>query len=223
MPLPLIPIVIGAVAAAGGLVTAKLIKPKTDEVLKVAILGGERTGKTTLRAAMRQADPAVTTYDPATGVFETTMAGGTVKIEIAHDVAGATQAKVTEWKAAFASAEAVLYLFRADLIHTQDDHHIQSVKLDLDMLKEWQDGAKSKAPRVILIGTWADRHPQFNIDADSFAKRVRTADPIKLGRSKFTKKAPVYVGSLSDEGAVTLVEDIMSGLVPTHSSKRKSK
>lgn len=217
MPIPVIPVVAAAVVAvAAG--AATLLKPKRIETLNVAILGGEKTGKTTLLTVLRQRTLGAGPDAPPAGPFIVAIGDNAVQVNVLKDVSGAAdRAKFTDWKDVFLEAQVVLYLFRADLIGAQEEKHITAVKSDLNMMKDWADSMKSKAPRMILIGTWGDQNPQFSEDLERFSKLVRSSDPIKLGRAKFAKKAPVYVGSLASDHGNELVDDILSGLVfPGH-------
>jgi hypothetical protein len=220
VPVPLIPvIVVGVVAAASAVVS--LVRPKTVAPLKIAILGRERTGKTTLLSALRHIGPPAEAGERSDGAFDVKDGENAIQVEVLKDVDGAVRAKFTDWKSVFLRAEAVIYLFRADLIHAKDAKHIRSVKSDLDVMKDWADGMKSDAPRIILVGTWGDQDPLFGENSERFAKSVRASDPIKLGRAKYSKKAPVYVGSLLGDHSSTLIDDVVSGLVIlTRRSKR---
>lgn len=77
---------------------------------------------------------------------------------------------------------------------------MELVERDLNQFRDWlkKAGAGASVPRIILIGSWADRSPDFVKDAAKFTSRIRKAQPIKIGAVKLNK-ADLVVGSLSTE------------------------
>ncbi|WP_431796985.1 hypothetical protein [Microbacterium kunmingense] len=172
---------------------------------RVAILGRQWVGKTTLLALLMGQDLSAarkTTVDPNTGAsFELRIGKKTVRFRVRHDQPGwAPELAYKGWREEFDDADFVLYLFRADLIARGDRGTVALVERDLNEFKSWLEQRETGAPvpKVILIGTWADRSPEFAKDAAKFTSRIRKARPIKLGAIKLNK-ADLVVGSLGAE------------------------
>lgn len=212
MPLPLVPLVIVAAAAVAGAVTAAVHgRSAASPVSKpVAILGAKGSGKTTLIRALQSQNVEAGPIDGggSEGIFTLNVNGQATRYAVVADVPGDPQARFGAWKDAYQQAELVLYLFRADRIEVSDGAQIDLVRNHLELLKQWSDAAGRKAPKLILVGTWADQSPAFVDGAARYAKRVRLADPIKLGRKKFKKVAPVVVGSLEHEQVGQLLQNL---------------
>lgn len=215
IPVNLIKAGVGVVAAAGIAITALVVKPHIVRAARnvnklwagkrVAILGRQAVGKTTLLSLLMGEDVSgsrKTTVDPTTGgTFELQIGKKTVRFRVRHDQPGwAPENSYKGWSEEFGDADFVLYLFRADLIARGDRGTVALVEQDLNQFKSWlpKGGAGVPAPKIILIGTWADRSPEFAKDAAKFASRIRRARPIKLGAVKLNK-ADLVVGSLSAE------------------------
>ncbi|MFP1602953.1 GTPase domain-containing protein [Microbacterium sp. 2216-1] len=217
MPLPLIPLaVVGVVAAAGAIATAVGVRAAASPADKsVAVLGAKGVGKTTLLEGLcdRRAGAGAEDNDNPAKEFTFDANGTATKFAIVDDVSGDPQAKYAAWKDAYHQSDLVLYLFRADLIEVRDAAHIDLVRNHLALLKQWSDAMGKKAPRLVLVGTWADRSPAFLEDAERYAKRVRASDPIKLGRKKFKTSVTVVTGSLGSEHVEKLLTDLEQAVV----------
>lgn len=203
MPLPLvvIPIVLGAVTL-GGIVMAAV--PKILKILNnrtVAILGAPQTGKTALIRVLRDADapdrglPAVNTGGDR-GRFQLVIKGKTVDFAVPQDLPGSDGLSAAEWKKAFADADHVWYLFRADLMANGDAETAQMVKTHVALLGKWISANPVNAPRVLLIGTWADQHQDYARHAARLLKSVQETSTIKFGSVKLNGAA-VVIGSLA--------------------------
>ncbi|WP_311260493.1 hypothetical protein [Microbacterium sp. WCS2018Hpa-9] len=214
MPLPLAPIAVGLIAASVAIVRPKLVQARNRK--RLAILGGQHVGKTTLLSFLARAgtgEPSGTAdRGKFAGIFTLTVDSKTVEFRVRKDLRGDVRTKLARSRQAFMSATHVWYLFRSDLIREGDAQHILDVKRDLDTLKEWADEASSKAPKILLVGTFADQSPFFEADADAFLETIRSADPIKLGRKKFADPAKVVVGSLTPSFFKQLVDNLERSL-----------
>lgn len=221
MPLPLlvIPIVAVAVATFGGAVIFAAI-PKIWKILDkhtVAILGAPQTGKTALIRLLRDVDAPDSGLQAAAsgedrGRFKVEIKGKTVDFAVPRDVPSMNGLNVGEWKDAFDDAEHVWYLFRADLVARGDAGTTQMVKTHLALFKKWIDAQPGSAPKILLVGTWADEHPDRSLSLSQVAKQVEDTDVIKFGSAQLGG-APVVVGSLvTSKDADRLLKGIKSRL-----------
>ena len=100
-------------------------------------------------------------------------------------------------------------LFRSDLIVSGDVSETKLVEEHLDHLGDWFEELRSRnaAPKVILVGVFADRDATYSDDGD-FEDRVRNSTPIRQGSVKLGK-ADIVIGSqVAKDGATKLVERI---------------
>lgn len=218
MPLPLLAApwviatvavaVVGAMGAAAALIRY-MLKGKT-----IAILGGQHVGKTTLLRFMSEGalpEAVRDTVDSAHGRTVTIKVGKSdIKFTIRKDVSGNQGLGLADWKDVFDGADYVWYLFRADLIVQGDRDQIDMVSDHIDVFKSWL-GTGTK-PKILLIGTWADKSPVYSKNSTHFKSLVRATDTINLGSVKLNN-APVVVGSLENEkDAAKLVNRIRANL-----------
>lgn len=223
LPVKVIRVAVAVVPVLAASAIALIAKPNLiDDVVKkwagkrIAILGRQRVGKTTLLDFLlgkEVRDESKPTVDPASGgIFSLPVGKASVQFRVRHDQPGwAPENAYKGWKEDFDDADYVLYLFRADLIAQQDAETVALVKDDLNQFKAWLK-AKSKGtvPRLILVGTWADHDPSFVADREDFASAIRRTHPIKLGATKLNK-ADLVVGSLSsDDERRALVKSLRS-------------
>lgn len=221
MPLPLvvIPIVAVAIATLGsGVIFAAI--PKIWKILDkntVAILGAPQTGKTALIRLLRDVD------DPDAGLpasaagenrgrFQLEIKGKTVDFAVPLDVPNMNGLNVGEWKESFDDADHVWYLFRADLVASGDAGTTQMVKTHVALFKKWIDARPGSAPKILLVGTWADEHHDRSLSLSQVAKKVEDTNVIKFGSAQLGG-APVVVGSLAtSRDADRLLKGIKSRL-----------
>lgn len=217
----------GLLLAVGAATVAVVMKPHVEKAVddlnklwagkRVAVLGRQMVGKTTLLGFLMGKDAPVNskmTVDPAKGgTFELRIGKKATRFRVRHDQPGwAPENSYKGWKEDFDDADFVLYLFRADLVEQGDIQTINLVQEDLNQFKRWLPkwGSKTPAPKIVLIGTWADQSPSFNEDAAKFASLIRKSHPIKLGATKLNK-ADLVVGSLStDKDRERLIESLRS-------------
>ncbi len=218
MPIPLlvIPIVAG-IAVLAGTTAVKAVKSK-NSVKRVAILGRKGIGKTSLLQYLRDgelpAHPSSTQYPVPGGVFTLQLPDGSeARCSVAEDLPGSTVPAYKNWHEAFDQAEAVWYLFRADLVAADDADEIELIKGQLSHLEAWHSklAQRDKAPQVILIGLYADREHTHRRDT-SFEDRVRATELIDRASVKLGL-ADIVAGSLATPaGAERLVERISGHL-----------
>lgn len=216
MPFPLIPVIIGV-----GLLIAAAAVPKVVKELRkllkgktVAILGRQEVGKTTLLHFLKEGkipDLRTRTPDPLPGgEFTLQMHGrGEARFSVPQDLPGHTIPAYKDWRAAFESADFVWYLFRADRIVSGELSEVELVQEHLDHLEAWYAELKinNTAPKVILVGVFADQDESFGEDGD-FEERVRKSALVSHSSTKLGK-ADIVVGSqASNEDAKKLVERI---------------
>ncbi|WP_454117949.1 GTPase domain-containing protein [Microbacterium lacticum] len=171
---------------------------------RIAILGRQRVGKTTLLDFLlgkEVREVSKPTVDPASGgIFNLPVGKKSVQFRVRHDQPGwAPENAYKGWKEDFDDADYVVYLFRADLVVQGDESAVSLVSDDLNQFKAWlKSSSKGTPPQLILVGTWADQNPMFIEDRDKFMSRVRQSHPIKLGTTKLNK-ADLVIGSLSSD------------------------
>lgn len=221
MPFPLIPIaVIGVIALVGVGTTVATLLPRVAKKLsgkRVAILGKQAVGKTTLLHVLRDGEVpehnTTNTVDPSTGgKFTMEINGEPVDFDVPKDMPGHPGAGFSDWEEAFTKADYVWYLFRADLIAQGEPSELQLVRDHLDMFKDWLDKSKARSPKIILIGGWADLLPDYRHNLANLHREISEASPIKIGTVKLNK-AGLVIGSLAgDKEATKLVKSLRSRL-----------
>lgn len=215
VPLPILLVPIGAAAlSASGVIAARMLRKLPGK--SVAILGGHQVGKSVLLRYLRTAsvtDDGRSTIDPEQqAVFELQLGRKKLKFTVPREMPSNEGLGHPLWREAFRKADHVWYLFRADLIADGDPDEVRRLRNDLDLLKQWRQPRASKPPRIILIGTWADRVPSWKTHPIDLLEKVRSADPLKLGAVKLGN-APVLLGSLvNDEDAKELVNRLKENL-----------
>lgn len=203
MPFPIlvVPVAIAVVAVSGALITAI---PKIWKILDkrtVAILGAPQTGKTALIRLLRDVNApdgslANTAPGDNRGRFRLEIKGRTVDFAVPRDLPGSDGLNVAGWKEAFADADHVWYLFRADLIASGESETTQMMKTHLALFSRWLGAMSGNAPKILLVGTWADEHPDHARHPARVAREVEDADVVNLGSVKLGGAA-VVVGSLA--------------------------
>lgn len=206
-----------AATIVGGVVTlaAKRILLKLAGK-RVAILGAQQVGKTTLLLVLRDGKlprGVFATVDPAKGgAFSLAVGDKEIDFEVPKDLPGNDGLGYPTWKEAFEGAHYVWYLFRADLIASGDAATKAMVGDHLEAIGEWVKAAKGRKPMVVLIGTHSDISPVYTQSLAEFRNSVAAADSIKVGLVKL-KKAKLVVGSLStDSEAGSLIKTVRSHL-----------
>lgn len=215
MPFPLIPVAILGVATlvGGGLVVALPKLSKNLAGKRVAILGRQSVGKTTLLRTLRDGDApdrALRTVDASLGGrFEMAIRTRTVEFDVPRDLPGNdSDLGFKHWKDAFCGADYVWYLFRADLVARGDVSALDGVKDHLDRFKDWMDSDKSVRPTVILIGTYADLVPDYEGDVARVEEAVRSVSAIKLGMVKLNHASLVIGSLLTDKESKKLIKSL---------------
>lgn len=219
MPFPIlvVPIAAAAVAVSAAVFAALPRIWKILDQRTVAILGAPQTGKTALIRLLRDVnapEDGLPSAKPGAdrGRFRLEIKGKAVDFAVPRDLPGSDGLSVAEWKDAFAVADHVWYLFRADLVAQGDAGTIQLVRTHLALLRKWLSAKPASAPKVLLVGTWADEHPDNARHPSRVAKQVLEADVIKIGSIRLGGAA-VVVGSLStSKDADRLLRGIKSRL-----------
>lgn len=213
MPIPFI--IVAAILAALGLGGVALLIRRVVKKLagkRVAIVGRQQVGKTSLLWVLsegRLPDRARVTVDPDQGgQFSLTVGQATVDFAVPKDLPGNDGLGFADWKDAFSHADYVWYLFRADLIALGDVGEVALVKSHLDMFKDWMGPTPASGPKIILIGTWADKHPGFSEDSAGFKRAVASSAPIKIASVKLNNAGLVIGSLLTDKDARALVKSL---------------
>ena len=120
---------------------------------------------------------------------------GEVKFSVPQDLPGHTIPAYKDWREAFEAADFVWYLFRSDLIVSGDVSETKLVEEHLDHLGDWFEELRSRnaAPKVILVGVFADRDATYSDDGD-FEDRVRNSTPIRQGSGKLGNTGGTFSG-----------------------------
>jgi len=181
---------------------------------RIAVLGAAGTGKSTLVTFLRDRrlpEPGMRVA-PVDGKFILRLGKRNVECEVTRDMPGGEGHLVPESKEAFIKADFVLYLFRVDLLTAGDPETTVQVKTQLDTMKIWLDGDKFSKPRIVLVGTFADRVPGDATGPGNLRDSIASLNVIKLGRVKLGNPK-VVVGSLdTSKGCAQLVYDITEAL-----------
>lgn len=202
MPAPLIVAAVVALAtlvvSGLGVVIHQLLKSLANK--KLAILGAQRVGKTTLFQTLRDGKPPKSskrTVDPEPGMeFTLRMGRRDVRFEMPKDLPGHDGVAFPAWRAAFKSSDHVWYVFRADLIASGDLATINLVKSHLDLFKTWLTAMNGAHPKIILIGNFADKIDGYPQNRQDFLREVANSAPIKAAVVKLGD-AGLVVGSLA--------------------------
>ncbi|WES64642.1 GTPase domain-containing protein [Microbacter sp. GSS18] len=221
--LPLIPL--GLVGAGIYVGTTALIEwqkkhknapaPKT-----IAVIGRRGVGKTTLISYLRDQrlpKSVSPTQAPSEGaIVELDSSIGSETFLVTRDVPGDDVLGFPQWKEEVSSADIVCYLFRADLLVSGDENETARVKQDLLMLQGWMSKKKGKPKQYVLVGTSAQRHPDYeSAPQEDFRGRVDAVPVIRLNRLTL-KNARLVVGDLSEpDAAAWLREQLGERLVST--------
>ena len=202
------------VAGVVALAVKMLMRKLADK--KIAILGAQQVGKTTLLLVLRDGKiprRVTATVDPAPGgKFSMPVGDRTVDFEVPRDIPGNDDMAYSTWKEALDESDYVWYLFRADLIALNDPDTNSLVSDHLGVIKDWMNNLSGKKPKVILIGTFADLSPSYSTSLAEFRKSVASGESIKIGLVKL-KSAKLVVGSLlKEKDATALIRNVRSHL-----------
>lgn len=217
MPIPLIPVIAIGVSVLVAAIVVPVVVKEVRKALKdksVAILGRQEVGKSTLLHYLKEGklpDRRRRTPDPLPGgQFTLQLPGkGEARFSVPQDLPGHTIPAYKDWREAFESSDFVWYLFRSDLIVGGDASEVALVDEHLAHLGDWYSELRSRnaAPKVILVGVFADQDPTYNDDG-AFEDRVRNSPLIRQGSVKLGK-ADIVIGSqASKDGAAKLVARI---------------
>lgn len=182
---------------------------------RIAIIGGASTGKTTLGAYLRdrrlpeQATHAAKSVD---GKFKLRLGKREVDFVVARDLTGGHGQLVPESKVAFMKADYVVYMFRADRLVTGDPETCAELKTHFDTMKLWLDQDKLSKPKIVLVGTFADRAQQMGLTEREVVDSIATLDVVKLGRVKLGKPELVLGSLVTPKACARLVQDITDAL-----------
>lgn len=211
MPIPLlIPVAIVGGAAAGAAVKAWRRHQDAKRAPKaIAVVGRRGAGKTTLITYLRDrrlpAQVSATGAPSEGGLIELELSAeptaGSESFLIKSDLPGDDALGFPLWRDEVSRADIVCYLFRADLLLAGDSRETGRVKQDLLMMQGWVTSGKPK--RFVLIGTSAQRHPEYAVEShEAFRGRVDAIPVIRINRPPLNN-ARLIVGDLSDVDAAT--------------------
>lgn len=242
MPIPIlvaigwgIAIVVGGTLGTAAVVVAGVILWDIIETYlkgrKIAVLGDNETGKTTLLKFL-STGVVPKEYKPTINV-ETVekIRLSDLDLELSEfilketkDVYG-SRLSMGKWKELFIRADLVLYLVRADSILNQDTTRENRIRGDFKTIKNWLDERKTNPPYFFIIGTFADKikgwptSPEDTKELQPLIERFRGNDTIRqitaiISSTKGASKAEnVLIGSLKDnESAIDLVLTLFSQL-----------
>lgn len=212
MPAPIVLAgVVLAVLALGSAAAWSVIRILANK--KLSLLGAQRVGKTTLFQTLRDGKPpesSTATVDAEPGTeFVLRLKKKDVRFEIPKDLPGNDGLAYPAWQKAFATSDYVWYLFRADLIAEADKSTIEIVKGHLNLLDMWRKQHGGSRPKILLVGTFADKNPGFPKNLEQIQALVNDSPPIKAGRVKL--EAGLVVGSMANAAlARKLLKSIVS-------------
>ena len=218
MAVPFIPVIlaVSALVVAGGITLAirSLLTILSNK--KLAILGAQRVGKTTLFQMLRDGKvPKVTgeTVDAEPGTsFVLKISGKDIRFEIPKDVSGNDGVAFPEWRKAFDGADFVLYLFRADKIAAGDEKTVKLVKDHLSLIKGWLATHQGLPPKIVLVGTFADQSPGFSERRYVLDSVVASHPVIKAGLVKLNNARLVVGSQATTRLASSLIKKIEKAL-----------
>lgn len=210
MAFPLVSIVLVVAVSVGLGTTAWIVRMKLSGK-RVAILGRQEVGKSTLLYMLRDnklPDQVIRTTDPIPGgEFEMKLGRRRpTRFIVPKDLPGSAAPTWTVWKEAFNSADIVLYLFRSDKLIEDDDAETGLVQEHLNMLVEWNSAiATRKARKILLLGIWADQSDFYSTDPAGYREQLRHVPVLQAPAVKLN--ANVLCGSLaSDDEAKRLIK-----------------
>lgn len=207
---------VAAIATTSGiyLVVQKMARMLANR--KLAILGAQRVGKSTLFRMFRDGKVpkrSLETVDAEPGTtFVLRISKKDIRVEIPRDVEGSDGAGFPEWRKAFNDADFVLYLFRADHLVSDNEKAVALVKNHISLLKGWLSEHSGSAPRIVLVGTFADQWPGVSGKRGELFQLVESHPVVKAGMVKLNN-AGLVVGSLENtRSAGSLIKGIVGKL-----------
>lgn len=215
MAFPLVPIAVAVVAAGVGLSTSAWFLRRKLSGKRVAILGRQEVGKSTLLYMLRDnrlPDNTTRTTDPIPGgEFEMDLGlRRRARFYVPKDLPGHAAPTWKLWEEAFNGADVVFYLFRSDKLVGDEVGETTLVKEHLNMLVGWHSAvATRKSRRVLLIGIWADQSELYGIDPAGYIERVKDVSVLHAPSVKLD--ADVLCGSLASDGDARKLIKAMKG------------
>lgn len=178
---------------------------------RIAILGAEQSGKTSLLMHLRDQRSRTSLVgdgDVRTGgKFSLQMGKRSVEFELPKDLSGSDGGASPAWREAFVQAQFVFYLFRADLLVQGDTATLSTIKTHFDTFRLWLDQEKFSKPKIILVATFADNLVPSDGRGEARALIAGT-NLVKMGRVKLNN-AGLVVGALNtQQSRARLVYDI---------------
>ena len=193
-------------AGALGLAVYRLVKFLSGK--RLAILGGQGVGKTTLFSTLRDGKtPKATreTVDSEPGAtFILEVAGRSVHFDIPRDLRGNDGVGFPEWKKSFLDADYVLYIFRSDKVLAGDAKTLEEMERHFLLMKGWLDRAKNSPSKIVLIGTFADQSGPYSGKRSELHQAVAETQLVKAALVKLNN-AGLVVGSLVNTRSATAV------------------
>lgn len=173
---------------------------------QITIIGPQRVGKTSLIEFMLErelptAEPAPTVdANPVFQDFQLEFGRGKkkrlVKFRVTRDQPGNENGQFRNWEPAAKGADRLWYLFRVDKILACDQAEIELFDNHITLLKKWISKDPTP-PKVLLIGTHADKVPQFAGNPRGLRKQALEHPAIELNRVRLGLDAnEVIIGSL---------------------------
>ena len=204
-------IVVVSIVLAGGTTGAIIY---WDDVLsffkwkRIAILGDQETGKTTLFTFLLTGE-LITEYMPTRGSEKTPqkrfpMKDLELKVKESLDVSGSSFAR-DQWRKIALEADIIIYLTRIDLLLSKDINICDRIIKDAVLIAGWlKDHYKTSGIKksCVLIGTFADKVNDYN---PSDGRSVQTLDALFQGNETLKVVARNLRSVTSDDGLLVFI------------------
>lgn len=229
MPLPIIIlIVVAAAALTGGVVAVSLnwdCIRKEWRGKRVAVLGEYQVGKTSLihfftKGSIPSNYKATLSPKLHQQSKRLKLEELELKLDDVWDIPALKEARISDWRPNYENADIVFYLLKANEIIARNAKIEKRVKNDLETIRDWQEGLKSKGvnpPPLFIIGTHCDKDPDFanlsEVNKGDYYEKFRNLPVLQeltaLGGSQMHPVRVILGSLLSEDLAEKLVITIL--------------